>query len=349
MSLPYRTRRRISRIGTAVLALVLVLAVTWLCWVIWLERYVVYTDDGATVDFELSANELSGEVAVPPVAAENISIYYNEGADAINVGNEMTKLNGYYIDADMLQYDMNGVLEDIDRLPSGTPIMIDLKGGYGSFYYVSQLPDALQSSSVNVSNVENLISKLQNKGFYTIARISAFRDYYYGLNHVPTGLYMLSRAGLWADTGGCYWLDPTNAAALNWVSSIVLELRNKGFNEVVLTDFRFPDSDQYIFNGDKNEALLKAANSLMDTCLNDKFVLSFSVADPTFSLPDGRCRIYLENVDPKQVGATAAQVTIADPEVRLVFVAETNDTRFDDYSVFRSIRAAQELEEQKAG
>lgn len=349
MSLPYRTRRRIRRISTVVLTALVLLIVTWFCWVIWLERYVVYNDKGASVDFSLSSHELEGEVAVPPVAAENISIYYNEGADAINVGNEMTQLNGYYIDSDMLQKDMNGVLEDIERLPSGTPVMIELKGGYGSFFYSSQLPDALESSSVNVNSVEELIAKLQRKGFYTIAKVSAFRDYYYGLNHVPSGLYMLSRAGLWADSGGCYWLDPTNSSTLNWVSSIVLELRNKGFNEVLLTDFQFPDSDQYIFDGDKNEALLKAVDTLMETCGNEKFVLSFSVTDPAFALPEGRSRLYLENVDPKSVGATAAKATITNPEIRLVFIAETNDTRFNDYSVFRSIRAAQELEEQKTG
>ena len=56
MSIPYRTRRRISRIATVLAALLVVLAVTWLCWVIWLERYVVYTEDGATVDFNLSAH-----------------------------------------------------------------------------------------------------------------------------------------------------------------------------------------------------------------------------------------------------------------------------------------------------
>lgn len=349
MSLPYRTRRRIQHISAVTLAVVLVLVVTWLCWVVWLERYVVYSDDGAKIDFSLSAHELEGEVAVPPVAAENISIYYNEGADAIHVGNEMVQLNGYYIDSDMLQNDLSGVLEDVERLPSGTPVMIDMKGGYGSFFYSSNLPDALESSSVNVSNVEELITRLQRKGFYTIARISAFRDYYYGLNHVPSGLYMLNRAGLWADAGGCYWLDPTNSGTINWVSSIVMELREKGFNEVLLTDFAFPDSDKYIFNGDKNEALLNAVNTLMETCGNEKFVLSFSVSDPAFPLPEGRSRLYLEGVDPKSVGATAAQVKVTDPEVRLVFIAETNDTRFNDYSVFRSIRAAQELEEQKTG
>ena len=82
----------------------------WLCWVIWLQRYVVYTDTGANLDFEVSANEIIGEVATPPAASNKVSVFYNEGDDAIDVGNEMKQLNGYYIDADMLQKDMTGTL-----------------------------------------------------------------------------------------------------------------------------------------------------------------------------------------------------------------------------------------------
>ena len=33
-----------------------------------------------------------------------------------------------------------------------------------------------------------MIQEMKNRGFYTIARVSAFRDYNYGLNHVPQGL-----------------------------------------------------------------------------------------------------------------------------------------------------------------
>ena len=159
---------------------------------------------------------------------------------------------------------------------------------------------------------------------------------------------MLSRAGLWADEGGCYWLNPTDPSVLNWIASIVNELKAMGFNEVVLDDFRFPASDKYIFNGDKEAALLDAANTLLEKCGSSTFTLSFCVSNPAFPLPEGRCRLYLKNVDAQSVGAKVSQVTISDPTIRLAFMSETNDTRFDEYSVLRPIDVAEMLEAQKA-
>jgi len=328
------------------LFLLIIGAVTWLCWVVWLQRYVVYTDDGATFDFERSSNEVSGELAVPPVAADNIGIYYNEGADAINTTHELTQLNGYYITSEMFQNDMAGVLAKVERLPAGTPVMIDMKGPYGSFFYTSKLADAIKSESTDIAAVEALVEKLQSKGFYTIARISAFRDYNFGLNHVPSGLYMLSRAGLWADENGMYWLDPTNPTTTNWIASIVLELRSMGFNEVVLTNFCFPNSDKYIFNEDKTAALQTAASTLVSSCAANDFVLSF-VSTADFALPGERCRLYVENVGASSVSSTADQVTFDDPEVRLVLLAESADTRYDEYSVLRSLNISEEVEARK--
>lgn len=347
MSIPYRTRRVLNRVGIAAAALLLALIVGWLCWVIWLQRYVVYTDDGAELNFELSANEVSGEVAVPPEAAKNISIYYNEGDDAIDLGNEMKQLNGYYIDSEMLQKDMTGVLVRIEQLSAGTPILIDMKGPYGSFFYPSNLPAAVHSASTDVDAVAELVATLQKKGFYTIARVCAFRDWNFGNNNVASGLYMLSRAGLWLDPDGYFWLDPTNANTTSWISSVVLELRDMGFNEVMLTDFRFPNSDKYIFNGDKTAALQTAASTLVSSCAASDFVLSFGVDDPTFALPQGRCRMYLSGITANGIGQTVSQVTVEDPTVQLAFIAETGDTRYDEYSVIRSLYISDVVEAQK--
>ena len=349
MNIPYRTRRILNRIGTVFLAVLLVLIPVWFCWVVWLERYVVYTRDGATLDLNISANDIVGEVAAPPVAGgTGITIYYNDGSAAVETSTELTQLDGYYVDANALTKDIAGAWDMMMNLSSGTPVMIDLKGGYGSFYYSSSLPDAINSQSVSVASVDELIKDMKKKGFYTIARISAFRDYNYGLNHVPQGLYMLSKAGLWADEGGCYWLDPTNSAVLNWISSIVNELKNMGFQEVVLSDFRFPAGDKYIFKGDKTAALESAAATLMENCGSDTFTLSFAVSDASFTLPEGRCRMYLEGVSAENVGIKASQALMDDPEIRLVFVAETNDPRETDYSVLRPSDVADVLEAQKA-
>ena len=117
MSIPYRTRRVLNRLGIVLMIFLLVGVIAWLCWVVWLERYVVYTADGASLDFEHSAQDIIGEVATPPVAQQNISIYYNEGSDALDTGNELTQINGYYISSNMLQNDINGVLGKLYLTP----------------------------------------------------------------------------------------------------------------------------------------------------------------------------------------------------------------------------------------
>lgn len=348
MNIPYRTRRKLNRIGFVSMALLTMLIIFWFCWVMFVERYVVYTQDGAHLDLSFSANDLTGEVASPPVVENPISIYYNEGSNATSTSTEMTQLNGYYIDENALK-NVSEVWEQLAPLPAGTPIMIDLKGGYGSFFYSSYLSDALQSASTDISAVDDLIQKCKNKGFYLMARISAFRDYSFGLNHVPSGLYMLNRKGLWADSGGCYWLNPTDSTTLNWVSSVILELKAMGFQEVVLKDFSFPNSDRYIFSGNKDTALQDAAKTLITNCGSDTFTLSFTVSSANFPLPeDSRCRIFMENVSATDVPAKASTYTGENPEIYLGFIATTNDTRYNAYSVLRPLSAAEVLEAQKA-
>lgn len=349
MRLTYKTRRMLQRVGTVVLAFLLVFVLVWFCWVIWLERYIVYSRDGAKLDFTRQDQSLTGEIAVPPKADSSVSIFYNEGSDAIELTKELTSLIGYYIDYDALKGDMDEIREDLNRLKAGTPIMIELKGGYGSFYYSSSLPGAVPSASVNVAAVDELIQYIRSKGFYMIAEISAFRDYDFGNRNVPSGLYMNSRAGLWMDNGGCYWLDPTNANTIGWVTSIINEVQGLGFNEVLLNNFRFPaEKDKYIFNGDMDEALSNAASSFLASCGSDTFVISYAVTTPTFPLPEGRSRIYLTSVEAKDVAAQAAQATFENSEARLVFLSDTNDTRFDAYSVLRPLSVSEGIEAQKA-
>ena len=349
MSIPYRHRRILHRIGIAALVFLLIFLVVWLCWVIWLQRYVVYTSSGAKLDFSQSSYDISGVEAAPAKSNVEISIFYNEGADAIDTTKEMTQLSGYYITSDMYKEDLDNVMLQVERLPGSTPIMVDMKGPFGAFFYQSKLGEAITSQSTNIQGVAQLLDRIEKKGFYKIARISAFRDRTYGENHVSSGLYMLSRAGLWMDEGGMYWLDPTNASTITWISSVVLELKEMGFDEVLLDNFRFPKSEQYIFSGDKTEALQSAAKKIVEACASNKFVISFGVYDPAFQLPDERCRIYLDGVEAGSVSSQVSQVTFEDPEIRLVFLSETGDTRFDKYGVMRSLNVAEEVENRKSG
>lgn len=350
MRIPYRTQRRLHRLGIVLLILLLLFIIAWFCSVIFLERYVVYTREGAMLDLSVSANDLVGEVATPPVVKTNISIFFNEGADAIDLSGELTQLDGYFIDIDDLKTNLGEVKNLLEPLSANTPIMIDLKGGYGSAYYSSTLPGILTSSEVSVAAVDELIGYMNEKKFYTIARISALRDYNYGLNHVSSGLMHVNGLGLWPDEGHCYWLDPTKEDTINWITTVVKEIKNMGFNEVVLTDFRFPDTDKIRFDGDKDAALAEAAEKLLNACGSKDFAVSFEVANTTFTLPEGRSRMYLENISATNVSLAASQVeeTVTDPAIHLVFIAETNDSRFSNYSCLRPITTSTAMEAQKA-
>lgn len=336
--LTFTARRRLQRAAVTGLIVILALVLVWLCWVVWIGRYVVYSRDGAAIDTKLNLQASGGQIARPPASDETIPLYINEGSDAITVNTELKKINGFYIDTDTLQYEMASTMSTIATLPSETAVMVELKNKWGTFFYSSGLADATVTSKLDVAAVDNLILEINSKNLYTIAMIPAFRERYYCLNHSSAGLEVTRRTHLWEDNDKCYWLDPTDNGALNWIMSIVEELKALGFDEVVFTEFRMPDTDGIYFNGDRVAAIQNAAATIVSECAGDGFTVSFMTDSADFTLPEGgRSRLYVQNVSAKDVAATAARLPVADPQANIVFIAGTNDTRYDEFSSLRSI------------
>ena len=343
MKLTYTTKLKLQRAGIIALVVLLAVLVVWLCWVIWLERYVVYSRDGATLDFDVRPPITAGVVANPPSVGETVPIYVNEGSDAINTSTELTQISGYYIDADTLETDLNGARDIIATLPAGTAVMIELKNVWGTFFYSSNLADATVTTKIDPTKVDALIKEITSRNLYAIATIPAFRERAYFLldnSHTTAGLAMKGKGYLWVDEGNCYWLDPTDNDTINWLRSIVQELRGLGFDEVVFSEFRIPNTTSISFNADKNEALSTAASTLVSALATENFAVSFRTSDTGFALPKGRSRLYLEDVGAKNVPSVAAGITVPDKQINLVFLATTNDTRYDEYGVLRSITIA---------
>ena len=339
MKLTFTTKRKLQRAGLAALIVLLVSILVWFCWVIWLERFMVYSAEGATLNFE-AGYAGKGEVAVAPNLEETVSIYINEGSNAVNTSTELTGINGYYIDADALTQDFATVKANINTLPAGTAVMIEMKNIWGSFFYSSNLADATLSTKLDTKTVDALIQELNSKNLYTIAMIPAFRERYYCLldsSYASAGLAQKGKAYLWSDNESCYWLNPSSTRALNWVISIIQECKSLGFDEVVLTEFRFPSTNQISFTGDQAEALASAASTLVTTCATETFAVSFMSDDSAFQIPEGRTRLYLENISAKTVDAIASTVQVPNTIANLVFVSTTNDTRFDAYSALKPI------------
>ncbi len=339
INIPYRTRYALKRGAVILLVILLVAALVFFCWFLWLKRYVVYTrDQGAILDMTLSAQIPPGEVAIPPEQGETISVYYNEGENAINTSKELSQITGYYADTAALESGVDQVWEQAKALPTGTPVMLDVKGPKGHFYYSSSV-SSYRYAKVDTAAMDAMIKDLDSRGVYLIARLPALRDYQFGLDHTANGLFVASGAYLWADEDYCYWLNPTSQGTVTYLVQIVTELKNMGFDEVVFDQFRFPDTEDLKFSGDRSQALVDTAATLITSCATERFAVSF-VQSAGFALPEGRSRLYVENAVAANVATIAQQTGLADPAVHLVFLTEVHDTRFDAYSVLRPLEAA---------
>ena len=339
-NLTFTTKRRLQRAGLISAIVIMVMILVWFCWVIWLERYVVYSREGATINTNLPERMAGGQVAAPPATDETIAIYINEGSDAIDTELKLKKINGYYVEQEQLIEDLQTVRDVVATLPPETAVLLELKNIYGRFNYLSGLPDATLATNVDAAAVDALITDITSKNLYAIAMVPAFRERAYVL--AKNNYFLKDKNGYgWMDDQKCYWLDPTETGTLNWLIQIADELRSKGFDEVVFTEFRVPSASGIRFSGDPNAALKNAAVKLQETCGTNNFVISFATNDTAFVLPEGGMnRIYLMDVGAKDVAAAASKMTVPNPESNLVFMATSTDTRYDAYSSLRAVTTA---------
>ena len=340
MELTYRTRRRLKHGILTGVGIILALVLIWTCWVVWVERYVVFTREGAIIDFSLADQDPGwGQVAAPMSSQEPVSIYYNDGDDILGLDLSLRQMRGYYITTEMLATgDLETIRAAVSALPVGSMVMMEVKNIKGHFYYSTSITDAPLATDVDVEMVDALIDDIVSRNLYFVASTPAFRDRNYGLEHTNIGIPFVGGNGaLWLDSSNCYWLDPAKNRTVDYLSKIASELRMKGFDEVLFTDFCIPDSQQIDYSGNKLTAVQNAAQNLVDNCAKDRFAVSFMASGSTLHPVEGRSRLYLTGVEAEQIEPTIASYAMENPAAGLVFLTDSFDTRYDACSVLRPL------------
>lgn len=334
----YRTRRFLRRFITVSLWLIIAGLLLWGCWMVWIQRYVVYTRDGVKIDMDRSSVDIVGEEAVAPPQRDPVSIYFVPKEDVTSAGHSLTQILGFHVTTDALLHDAPAVSKQIDMLAAGSAVMMDLKSIYGNFFYNTKIEGASVSDNVNSTMVDNIIKKLDGPEYYSIARVPAFRE----MNFETSACLSDEDGYPWHDEEYCVWLDPTDDETMAYLIQICNELRNLGFDEVVFYEFRFPDSSNYVFDSDmsKAKALEETAKSLVSSCAGEGFAVSFE-GDSKFVLPEGLSRLYIDGVAADQAASVAATIPVSNPAVNIVFKATSNDTRYNEFSALRVMDVGQ--------
>ena len=335
--LTWRTRKRLKTSAIVLGSIAALSTLLWVCWVLWLGRFVVYSREGVRLDFDWVTP--GSFVTAEPPEEPTINIRYDDGDEpVVEKSRELEKLTGCTISIDMLTGDIAELDEAIRQQPKGTAIALELKSGSGNFYYKTSMPKAKVSSKVDTDALGELLDYLAKADYYTIAMVPAFRDRAYGLDNTSYGIHHSSGRYLWAGDDRCYWLDPAKNGTRAWLVEIASELRDLGFDEVLFTDFCFPPTEDILYEGDKLAVLNETAEHLVYNLATEDFCVSFLCGEEGFRLPEGRTRLYRDKVDASMAQSVAEGVAVPDTQINLVYLTEAMDTRFDAYSVLRPLQ-----------
>lgn len=350
----YRNKARLRRTALIVLLLALVLVIACVAYVIYLGRYMVYTPDGAYLalpgDETVQAAGPSEAAPVPSgdyVVGEQVERPQTESPapapsdEPAETGRSFTEgfyaTNAALMQADDVRSALDGILASRDETDGTIAVLLDLKSEFGNFYYSSGVSGA-PIASVDTGAIDALIAMLAARDdVYLIARLPAFRDTAYALSEMSRAL-PLSSGALWADSDGCYWLDPGSEAVVDRLLAICYDLSALGVDEVVFRDFCFPASESIVYDGDREAAVEAAAKRLAEeAALPVSF--SFTGGEPSFVSAAYGAHICLEADGGGDIAGALANVSAAltGEDTQVIFLSPSRDTRFDAYIHLRPV------------
>ena len=334
-TISYRSKARLKKGLKILLAVLAALVLCLILFAFYLGRYVVYSPEGVRLDFGRNTAqdvvlETGPQATRPPL--ESVEIVF---ADPGERGEETERISGYYIDLEMLQ-DPSAVLEAVQELTPPCTVMIDLKGGNGSFYYTTSI-DGTRQAAIDISTVDAIISYLRSHGFTMVARVRSFADTNFAENHINSALRTAS-GSLWVGNG-FYWLDPASETVAAYLKQIARELAEKGFKEIVFDDFRFPNGTKIVYSSDvsRSELISNAAKELLNFFASSNITISFGNPATDFAL-SGDSHVYVSGVTGSGVSAAVKSYAgLTNPQNQLIFLTSSKDRRFDDWQVLRPL------------
>ena len=181
MSIPYRVRKALRNLGIFLLVTALVAGSVLLMWLVWLNRFVIYTPDGAVLDFDLPDTFPSGVLAEPPVQEDSVTVEYGDSVEATvpQTSTELAPFSGIWVTLKQLTEQFDAVKAELAALPDGSVVMLDLKTFKGEFLYSSGIgPGTKTPTQVQV---DGLLSDLKARGCRLIASVPALPEYEYSM------------------------------------------------------------------------------------------------------------------------------------------------------------------------
>ena len=335
----YRNKRAVRKTARILGGVLLALALLVIGRVLYVQRYVTYTPEGVRLDYDQKIDYTGQAPAEPDPAEYPFETVVDAAAQTDEEAEKQTRLDGYSISTTMLVNGVDQVRSALAEVDGYNAVVIDVKSIYGNFYYSTQLSGAPRADALDISEVDKLIEELTGRSdLIVIARVPAFSDRRYALAHQSEGLPIWNGA-LWEGDDVCYWLNPYSNNVQGYLTSIAIELSQRGFDGVLFDDFYFPDSDRIMWNATitRDEAVLDAAANIADSLYGYGIEVLFGSAPTGAAAYADRVCITTDAAEDVNAIVEELSPSLTDPAAQIVFLTSSRDTRFAACGVIRPL------------
>ena len=232
----YHQYRGRGRGGKTLLVLLLLLILLGACAFLFLQRYIVYHDDG-TVSIELPFDFSRPQEDPTPIPPEDVDVEREDPEDTPPPADDPEPLVLSPLHAQELTY---GCLysDPTWQLQGQEAVVVNVKRQDGTIAYYTDisLPDnVLRGNEATRTHLQTIAQS----PCYTVARMSVMCDSAYAAA-VPSAAISYTYGGLWVDNYNRFWLDPTNEQVIAHICALAKECVDLGFDEILLDHLRYP-------------------------------------------------------------------------------------------------------------
>ena len=235
-----RTATDVLRLIAIILGVLVVLAVAGM---LYLQKYLVYTDEGPKLELppflqmlrgDHPSKEPGGSASLPDPGS--VSVVVDPGGSGSEAPPEEKKA-GFALQLAVDDVVSGAAAAQLDEA-GAEALILEVKGQSGKLAWLSEQAVAKRSRANGSQEAGDALRRWNQGDVYTVARVCCFRDdsapYYHNAMALRQG------QNNWRDELGLRWLSPANDRSQAYVAGLCGELAELGFDEIVLEQFSFP-------------------------------------------------------------------------------------------------------------
>ena len=219
----------------------------------YLQQYMVYDADGATLQLPFGREEEVPEaiegVPTPEPTFEPVDVqvvWENPDFEDVDMGtwDELKPVQGLFIPMSTVR-DPAALASSLSAAQASgySTVVLEMKNRSGQLVWPSNAETALAYLTSGSTDVTATIESLHKEGMTVAAQICCFTDsqllqhnWSFALRHADDSVCQ--------NEDGSYWLDPYNQTVRAYLTDLCLELAAMGFDEIILADLYHPVSEQ---------------------------------------------------------------------------------------------------------